>query len=102
MEKMIDMGMAAVYGDEEENVPDANVDCVRYASPTVATSLLHRRDEQDGYYPHLDRKTLACTNWENHPLHCRRYDCRDDKSVWPKGIPDEIMLAFQGPATSEE
>jgi hypothetical protein len=27
MEKMIDMGMAAIYGDEEEGIPDAEVDC---------------------------------------------------------------------------
>lgn len=27
MEKMIDMGMAAVYGDEEQDVPDAKINC---------------------------------------------------------------------------
>jgi hypothetical protein len=39
------------------------------------------RDE-DGYCPHLDRKTLLCTIWEDRPERCRNYDCRNELIVW--------------------
>jgi len=45
--------------------------------------------DDDGYCPHLDRKTLQCTIWEDRPERCRNYDCRSDKNVWEdwdKGI----------------
>jgi Fe-S-cluster containining protein len=43
--------------------------------------------DADGYCPHLDRRTLACTVREERPLRCRRYDCRDDPGIWPEGVP---------------
>ncbi|MGD8483280.1 MAG: YkgJ family cysteine cluster protein [Thioalkalispiraceae bacterium] len=110
MEKMIDMGMAAIYGDEDDDVPDAEVDCARCVSHcrakccTMIFALTKdevdvgdiaynkqrpffiARDE-DGYCPHMDRETYACLVWQNRPLRCRRYDCRDDKNVWPDGVP---------------
>jgi hypothetical protein len=117
MEKMIDMGMAAVYGDEEEGVPDAPVDCARcvphckakcctfifaLTKDEVASGDVRynpdrpyfiARDE-DGYCPHMDRETYGCKVWEARPLRCRRYDCRDDENVWPEGVPEVIASAF--------
>jgi hypothetical protein len=118
MEKMIDLGMAAVYGDEDEDEPDASIDCESCLSAcearccTLIFSLT--RDEvkagvveynrnrpyfiardEDGYCPHLDRESLQCQVWENRPLRCRRYDCRDDEYIWPNGIPVELTDAFQ-------
>ena len=46
------------------------------------------RSPDDGYCPHMDRETYACKVYENRPLRCRRYDCRDDSEVWPDGVPD--------------
>ena len=107
MEALLEMGAAAVYGDEEPGVPDASVDCERrLARCRAVCCTFHfaltreeaergriafdpkrpffiRRDE-DGYCPHLDRRTLGCTVWEDRPLRCRRYDCRDDPEVWPE------------------
>ncbi|MEJ2142656.1 MAG: YkgJ family cysteine cluster protein [Gammaproteobacteria bacterium] len=117
MEKMIDMGMAAVYGDEDEDVPDAEVDCTKcipYCKARCCTLIFaltrdevdlghiqynkHRpffiaRDE-DGYCPHMDRDSFACSIWESRPLRCRRYDCHDDQGIWPDGIPEQLRSAF--------
>lgn len=117
MEKMIDMGMAAVYGEEDDDVPDANIDCQQ----CIATCQAHcctlifalTKDEvkqgivqynkerpyfiardEDGYCPHLDRQTYHCAIWENRPLRCRRYDCRTEETIWPEGIPAHLMKAF--------
>ena len=117
MEKMIDMGMAAVYGDEDEGVADANVDCARciphckakcctlifaLTKEEVAQGVIQYNQQRpyfiardaDGYCPHMDRQTYACTVWEQRPLRCRRYDCREDKNIWPQGLPAEIKPAF--------
>lgn len=119
MEKMIDMGMAAVYGDEDEDVPDANVDCAQcipYCKAKCCTLIFAlTKDEvahgviqynqqrpyfiardEDRYCPHMDRQTYACTVWEHRPLRCRRYDCRSDKEIWPEGLPVEVKSAFPG------
>lgn len=118
MEKMIDMGMAAVYGDEDEDVPDANIDCAQCLSQCQAKccTLIFAltKDEvkqgivqynkerpyfiardEDGYCPHMDRQSYRCDIWENRPLRCRRYDCRDDATIWPDGIPEKLLTAFQ-------
>lgn len=108
MEKMLDWGMGAVYGDENEGVPDADVDCAariprckakcctfifaltkeevaagRIAYNTERPYFI-ARDPTDGYCPHMDRATCQCTVWEERPLRCRRYDCSDDPNVWPE------------------
>jgi hypothetical protein len=118
MEKMIDMGMAAVYGDEDEGVPDANVECEKYLSHcqarccTLIFALTKEEVKQgiaqynkkrpyfiardnDGYCPHLDRFNYRCSIWENRPLRCRRYDCRNDDHIWPDGLPAESMERLQ-------
>lgn len=117
MEKMIDMGMAAIYGDEDEGLPDARVDCTKcipnckakcctliFALTKDEVSHGHiqhnpvrpyfiARDE-DGYCPHMNRQSYACTIWQDRPLRCRRYDCRDDSTIWPKGVPVKLTSAF--------
>ncbi|MEJ2346091.1 MAG: YkgJ family cysteine cluster protein [Gammaproteobacteria bacterium] len=119
MERMIDLGMAAVYGDEEDGLPEARVDCTRciprcrakcctliFALTKAEVAAGHVRHnprrpyfivrDEDGYCPHLDRATLACTIWERRPLRCRRYDCRKDSNIWPRGVPVQLVPAFPG------
>lgn len=36
----------------------------------------------DGYCVHMDRQTHGCTVYENRPIPCRGYDCRQDKRIW--------------------
>ena len=112
MEKMLAMGMAAVYGDEAPDEPDADVPCARVldqcrarcctfifaltreevAAGQVAWNrerpYFIARDAEDGYCPHLNRQTRECTIWAQRPLRCRRYDCRQDREVWPEGFPE--------------
>jgi Fe-S-cluster containining protein len=37
---------------------------------------------EDGYCSHLERGVCACTIYENRPVPCRGFDCRDDKRIW--------------------
>ena len=114
MEKMMDMGMAAVYGDEEDHAPDAAIDCLscithcRAKCCTLVFALTKEeagrgnlqynkerpyfiaRDD-DGYCPHLNRESMQCDIWQDRPLRCRRYSCRNDKNVWPYGLPDALL-----------
>jgi hypothetical protein len=98
MKKMMAMGIAAVYGREEDGIPDSLLCCgslldtcrARCCTFTFAltkeevTKGLVRHDPaspffiargDDGYCTHLDRATLACSVWADRPLRCRRYDC---------------------------
>jgi hypothetical protein len=123
MEKMIDMGMAAVFGEEDDGVPDAQVDCeqcILHCKAKCCTMVFaltkaevkqghikYNSDrpyfiarDQDGYCPHMDRQTYRCMIWENRPLRCRRYDCRNDSHVWPRGIPTELAAAFPNLSTN--
>ncbi len=36
----------------------------------------------DGYCVHLDGDTLACSRYQDRPLVCRQYDCRNDHRIW--------------------
>jgi len=108
MEKMLEMGIAAVYGEEDTAVPDADVDCesrlgrcrAKCCTFTFALTkeevkkghVIHNPErpffikrEEDGYCPHLERSSLQCGIWEDRPLRCRRYDCTEDPQVWPDG-----------------
>jgi Fe-S-cluster containining protein len=40
------------------------------------------RDHKDGYCVHLERPTCCCSIYNNRPLACRGYDCRNDKRIW--------------------
>jgi Fe-S-cluster containining protein len=107
MQQMMDMGICAVYGQEDEDVPDASVDCeanLKWCRAICCTfqfaltkeeirkgHLKHRPSrpffiarDTDGYCPHLDRSALICTVWSERPLRCRIYDCKKDPEV-PKG-----------------
>jgi hypothetical protein len=37
---------------------------------------------QDGYCSHLDRGGRGCTIYENRPVPCRAFDCRNDRRIW--------------------
>jgi len=102
--KMLEMGIGSIYGQEEEGLPDAVIDCrtrtreCRAACCTLTFALT--RDEvqkgiikhnpekpffisrnTEGYCTHLDHNSLACTVWNDRPLRCRRYDCREDAGM---------------------
>jgi len=116
MNKMLDMGMAAVYGDENPDEPDAGVDCdkvIKQCKAKCCTFIFALTKEEvelgivkintdkpyfiardkDKYCPHLNREKLECNVWENRPQRCRKYDCRDfAEDVWPEGIPVELKV----------
>ncbi|MEW6002605.1 MAG: YkgJ family cysteine cluster protein [Nitrospirota bacterium] len=103
--RMMELGMFAVYGDEdntEETVlfdPGERKEICRAVCCSFVFALTKEevkkgiikwdpkrpyfiaRDE-DGYCPHLDRKTLKCMIWEDRPKRCQKYDCRKDPNVW--------------------
>ena len=104
MQKMLEMNICAVYGQEDVGVPDADVDCgpnLKWCRAVCCTfhfaltkeevrkgHLKHNPSrpffiarDPDGYCPHLDRDSLRCSVWPDRPLRCRRYDCRDDPQV---------------------
>lgn len=111
LNKMLDMGMAAVYGDEAPDEPDADVPCQEalhqcrskcctchfaLTKDEVRKGIIEINPEKpffiardaDGYCPHLDRDTLQCKIWDDRPLRCRRYDCREDADIdWPQVLP---------------
>jgi len=114
MDKMMDIGMAAIYGDEAPDEPDADVPCNKvidqckakfctfiFALTKDEVKLGHVKTnpdkpyfitrEKDEYCPHLNREKIECEVWENRPLRCRRYDCRDfEGDVWSDGMTVEF------------
>jgi Fe-S-cluster containining protein len=40
------------------------------------------RRSADGYCHHLDRCTKGCSIYDDRPIVCRGYDCRNDKRIW--------------------
>jgi len=40
------------------------------------------RHDADGHCHHLDRKSRSCGIYQNRPIVCRAYDCREDKRIW--------------------
>lgn len=104
LNKMLEMGITAVYGREEEGIPDTVLNCdsrldkcrARCCTYTFALTKeevgkgLIRHDParpffiargDDGYCAQLDRIALACTVWKDRPLRCRRYDCKAERTV---------------------
>lgn len=101
MEKMMAMGLFAVYGEEDDQPENVVLDCAsNLLTCKAACCRLHfaltkeevkrgriRHDlskpffiarDEDGYCPHLDRTSLKCTVWEDRPVRCRNYDCMKD------------------------
>jgi Fe-S-cluster containining protein len=37
---------------------------------------------RDGYCVHIEKGTYRCKIWENRPVPCRGFDCRNDKRIW--------------------
>ena len=104
LNKMLEMGIASIYGQEEEGLPDTVIDCstriqgCRAACCTLTFALTrdevkkgiikHNQEKPffisrntDGYCTHLDRNSMECTVWNDRPLRCRRYDCTEDKQA---------------------
>ncbi len=105
VEKLMEKRILVVYGDEDGNGSEVSYDddgrkkqCKAVCCSFVFA--LTKRDvergvarwnpkrpyfiarDEDGYCPHLDRKTLLCTIWDDRPERCRNYDCRSDGAVW--------------------
>jgi Fe-S-cluster containining protein len=116
MKRTMELGIGAVYGQEDEKAPDAVVDCTtrlawcRSVCCTFSFALTKdevkrgfikhdRRQpffvarEQDAYCPHLERGTFRCSIWSERPLRCRQYDCTDDPDVRPEKIEELIKSA---------
>jgi len=104
MQKMMDIGICAVYGQEDEGLPDAKADCeanlkscraicctFHFALTKEEVQKGHLKHnpsrpffiarDTDGYCGHIERSTLRCTVWPERPLRCRRYDCKKDPQV---------------------
>lgn len=60
--------------------------------------------DQDGYCRHLDRCASRCTVYQQRPVPCRAYDCRNDKRIWldfeQKIVNPDLEKVFQ-PQTAE-
>ena len=104
MQKMMETGICAVYGKEDKDVPDAEVDCeanlkscraicctFQFALTKEEAQKGHLKhnpsrpffiaSDADGYCGHIERSTLRCAVWSERPLRCRRYDCKQDPQV---------------------
>jgi Fe-S-cluster containining protein len=104
LERLMELGIGAVYGDEEDGsevtidhgeiLPVCRALCCSFVFALTKEEVQKghiqwdrkrpyfiARDE-DGFCLHLDRKTLTCSIWEERPRRCRQYDCRQDPNVW--------------------
>lgn len=110
LEKMMNLGMAAVYGDEDKDAADGCIDCSRYTDQCHAECCSYifaltkdevaaghikynkdkpyfiARDKEDGKCPHLNRTTWQCEIWDKRPLRCKRYDCSRDEKIKPEWL----------------
>lgn len=104
LERLMELGIGAVYG-EEDDTEEVLIDCEerKTSCRAICCSLVFAltkeevqrgtikwdpkkpyflaRDD-DGYCSHLDRESLRCNIWEERPKNCRKYDCRKDPQVW--------------------
>lgn len=116
MIKTMEMGIGAVYG-QEDDAPDAIVDCrsrlpwcraicctfnFALTKDEVERELIeHDPDrpffiagEKDGYCSHIERGTLRCSVWSQRPMRCRKYDCTGDPDVRPENIERLLKVAL--------
>ena len=91
-----------VYGVEDETEPEVKVDCgtriesCRAVCCTYAFALTQEEvgkgfvkynterpyyiaRDADGYCPHLNRATFACSIHDRRPLRCRKYACNEGR-----------------------
>ena len=40
------------------------------------------RQDEDGYCVHMDKDKMCCTIYEERPLVCRKYSCKNDGRIW--------------------
>lgn len=70
----------------------------------LSRPYMNRRD-RDGYCIHLERGNCRCGIYQNRPVPCRGYDCREDKRIWAdfenKIVSPELEKLFQD-AQAEE
>lgn len=105
LEKFMELGIGAVYGDEDDEEKPIVYDnegsmgickaiCCSFTfaltKEEVKKGIIKWNPkrpyfiarDKDGYCPHLDRNTLLCEIYGDRPLRCKKYDCRNDPSVW--------------------
>ncbi len=60
----------------------------------------------DGYCHHFERANCRCAIYENRPVPCRGYDCRNDKRIWSdfekKIVSPQIEELFNDGQTSAQ
>lgn len=108
VKKFQELGMGAVFQEKEHDkygFEEVLVDCesrrqLCNAACCKLSFALSRQDieegiikwdlghpymiakEEDGYCVHLDKTRYTCKVWENRPVPCRAFDCRNDKRIW--------------------
>ena len=106
--KFREIGMGAAFQEDEQDkygFGDVQIDCesrmhLCKAACCKMNFALSRQDieerivrwdlghpymiakDVDGYCVHLDKRTHRCRIWENRPVPCRAFDCRNDKRIW--------------------
>ena len=54
----------------------------------------------NGYCQHMEQNTCRCTVYENRPIPCRAYDCRNDQRIWvdfeKRMVNPDLDKLFQG------
>ncbi len=110
LNRSMEMKLAVVYGNEDEDQAESCIDCASYMSKckakccTLIFALTPEeakagkvkynqdkpyfiaRDKEDGYCPHIDRETYQCDVWDDRPIRCRAYSCEEDSHIWPNGF----------------
>jgi len=105
LKRLMELGIGAVYGDEDDSENTAVFDCAERLPicKAVCCSFVFAitkeevqkghiqwnpkrpyfiKREADGYCPHLNRETCVCDIWDERGQRGRKYDCRKDPNVW--------------------
>jgi Fe-S-cluster containining protein len=108
VKKFRELGMGAVFQETEQDkygFDEVQIDCesrrqLCKAACCKLSFALSRQDieesivkwdlghpymvakEGDGYCVHNDKTTCKCKIWDNRPVPCRGFDCRNDKRIW--------------------
>jgi hypothetical protein len=105
LKRLLELGIGAVYGDEDngenavvfdckERLPICKAICCSFTFAITKEEVQQgviqwnsklpyfiKRDE-DGYCPHMNRETFSCDIWDDRGQRARKYDCRKDSNVW--------------------